>query len=120
MGIRIDWMELEAAFESHAPDVKSWLHKSTGELVTMTNDSDEAVRARTEADPSWVSVEPVPSREQYRMMERFIETVIHPALKDRLQDSIVGKGAFRRFKDVISRFPDECKRWFAFRDVLLH
>ena len=54
------------------------------------------------------------------MMERFIETVVHPALKERLQDSIVGKGAFRRFKDVISRFPDERKRWFAFRDVLLH
>jgi Uncharacterised protein family (UPF0158) len=54
------------------------------------------------------------------MMERFIATVINSALKDALQDAIVGKGAFRRFKDALGRFPDERKRWFAFRDALLH
>jgi hypothetical protein len=113
-GVRIDWMELETAFESHAPDVSTWLQKNTGEIKTLDD------RSALAADPDWIEVQPVPSREQYRMMERFIETVIHPALKERLQDSIVGKGAFRRFKDVISRFPDERKRWFAFRDVLLH
>ena len=119
-GIRIDWMLLEGAFESHAPDATSWLHRDTGELVTHSFDADPAVRDRVGTNPLWVVVQPVPSREQYRMMERFIETVTHAPLKERLQDSIVGKGAFRRFKDVISRFPDERKRWFAFRDVLLH
>jgi len=53
-------------------------------------------------------------------MERFIETVQHESLRQKLADSIVGKGAFRRFKDVIGRSPEERKRWFAFRDVLLH
>lgn len=119
-GIRIDWLLLETAFESHAPDVTTWLNRSTGELVTLNADTADAERTRVTADPAFAEVEPVPSREQYRMMERFIETVTHAALKERLQDSIVGKGAFRRFKDVISRFPDERKRWFAFRDVLLH
>ncbi len=119
-GIRIDWVLLETAFESHAPDVTSWLHKTTGEIATLSADTEDEERTRVTTDPSWIEIQPVPSREQYRMMERFIDTVSHTPLKERLQDSIVGKGAFRRFKDVISRFPDERKRWFAFRDVLLH
>lgn len=118
-GIRIDWSFLETAFESHAPDMSSWLQRDTGETFLVTDATPPTERARVDG-AGWIKVEPVPSREQYRMMERFIETVAHAQLKERLQDSIVGKGAFRRFKDTISRFPDERKRWFAFRDVLLH
>ena len=118
-GICIDWSFLESAFESHAPDVQSWLHRDTGESVVLSDASPASERERFDA-VGWIRVDPVPSREQYRMMERFIDTVTHAQLKERLQDSIVGKGAFRRFKDTISRYPDERKRWFAFRDVLLH
>ncbi len=122
-GISIDWAALEAAFENHAPDVRSHLHRQGGEIVSIVGDgeADEAALQRVHAHPeAYVQVEPVPSREQYRMMERFIETVTNGTLKERLADSIVGKGAFRRFKDIIGRFPEERKRWFAFRDVLLH
>ena len=114
-GLIIDWNELEMAFESHAPDQRCFLDRTTGALL---HDGDAA---RAEVDPGrFVRVEPVPSREQYRMMERFIATVTNTALKEALQDAIVGKGAFRRFKDALSRTPDERKRWFAFRDALLH
>ncbi|MBI1949085.1 MAG: hypothetical protein HYS27_25580 [Deltaproteobacteria bacterium] len=113
-GIAIDFVLLETAFESHAPGVRAFLNRKTGAIESF----DPATRAPVTAE--WLEVEPVPSREQYRMMERFIETVTHLPLKERLQDSIVGKGAFRRFKDVVSRFPEERKRWFSFRDVLLH
>lgn len=123
-GIQIDWTELEAAFENHAPEVKSYLDKSSGEVVTLTSgtgDDDDPRVMRVHAHPEeFVRVEPVPSREQYRMMEQFIETVTNAPLQEQLRDAIVGKGAFRRFKDAVGRYPDERKRWFAFRDVLLH
>lgn len=122
-GIAIDWAALEAAFENHAPDVRSFLDRKTGALATLVGEGDpsDPVAARIHAEPdAFVLIEPVPSREQYRMMERFIETVTNATLKERLADSIVGKGAFRRFKDIIGRYPEERKRWFAFRDVLLH
>jgi hypothetical protein len=122
-GIHIDWSTLEQAFENHAPDVRSYLDRRSGEIVTVLgagDDDDPLVQRIAQQPESFVIIEPVPSREQYRMMERFIETVTHPTLKERLADSIVGKGAFRRFKDIIGRFPEERKRWFAFRDVLLH
>jgi hypothetical protein len=120
-GIQIDWTGLEAAFENHAPDVRAYLDRGTGEVVVVTDGAGDAAMERVKARPDdHVRVDPVPSREQYRMMEQFIDTVTLEPLKEQLKDAIVGKGAFRRFKDAVGRYVEERKRWFAFRDVLLH
>ncbi|MEW5851946.1 MAG: UPF0158 family protein [Myxococcota bacterium] len=120
--IRVDWMSLEAAFENHSPDARSYLDRTTGEVVTLIGEdpSDPAGQRVAAAPDNFLRIEPIPSREQYRMMEKFISTVQHAELRERLQDSIVGKGAFRRFKDVVTQYADERKRWFTFRDVLAH
>ncbi|MDP2343073.1 MAG: UPF0158 family protein [Deltaproteobacteria bacterium] len=119
-GLSIDWMLLEAAFESHAPEQRTFLDANTGNIQVFADGIDAGGQDTKLGPGTWIRVEPIPSREQYRMMERFIATVTNTGLKDALQDSIVGKGAFRRFKDAVGRYPEERKRWFAFRDALLH
>jgi hypothetical protein len=52
-------------------------------------------------------------------MERFIPMVEEPGLRDQLTQAIDGKGAFRRFKDVLMAFAPERERWFAFRSERL-
>jgi hypothetical protein len=64
-------------------------------------------------------IEPVSSREQYRWMERFIPMVEDKPLSDLLTQAIDGKGAFRRFKDVLMSHGAERERWFAFRSERL-
>src|SRR5262249_60538733 len=64
--------------------------------------------------------EPASSREQYRWRERFVGSVSDEALRERLIISIDGKGAFRRFKDVLLAYPAERERWFSYRADLLH
>ncbi len=113
-GLLIDWTSLEIAFESHVPEQRCFLDRRTGAIRFVE------VGQPDDAGEHDIRVDPVPSREQYRMMERFIATVTNTALKEALQDAIVGKGAFRRFKDAVARHPEERKRWFAFRDALLH
>lgn len=54
------------------------------------------------------------SRDGYRDMERFIQTVSDPDRADRLDIAITGRGAFRRFKDVLARWPGELERWYSF------
>jgi Uncharacterised protein family (UPF0158) len=110
-GIHIDWEELEQAFENHDPLILYVLDRRTG-AVAATKD--------VISDPNIIRVEPLPSREQYRMMERFIESVTSAKVREALNGTIVGRGAFRRFKDVLVRFPEERRRWFAFRDSLVH
>ena len=107
-GIRIDWNALELAFENHAPDVRAYLDRSSGEVLVLAGqvDDDDAAIIQVQAHPEqYLIIEAVASREQYRMMERFIETVVHEPLKLQLADSIVGKGAFRRFKTSSAVIP---------------
>lgn len=120
--IPVDWSALEAAFENHSPEVRSYLDRQTGQVVNLVGrEFDEARGLEVRGDAQrYLFIEPVPSREQYRIMERFIATVTYPALSERLSDAIVGKGAFRRFKDCIAQHVEERKRWFAFRDALVH
>jgi hypothetical protein len=39
-----------------------------------------------------------------------------PGRADQLLIAIDGRGAFRRFKDTIARWPDELERWYRFSD----
>lgn len=121
--ISIDWDALETAVERNAPDTESFLDKTTGAVVTIVQGDPEAPllkRKVADAITNFVRVEPASSREQYRWMERFVTSVEDDALRERLIISIDGKGAFRRFKDVLLAYPAERERWFSYRADLLH
>ncbi len=114
--LEISWEALEDAFENNAPEVHSYLHLSTGEVLRVVDGvADPAMHQRIASDTNYQRVDPVSSREQYRWMERFIATVTEPDLRSRLVAAIDGKGAFRRFKDVLMAYPVERERWFEFR-----
>ncbi len=68
----------------------------------------------------FVAIPQADSREGYEDMEAFIEAVSQPHLQEVLQVAIRGKGAFRRFKDVLATYPQERERWFQFHDERLH
>jgi hypothetical protein len=66
-------------------------------------------------DPDkWLWVHSEGSRDGYRDMELFIGTVRDPGHADRLEIAISGRGAFRRFRDVVARWPGELDRWYEF------
>ena len=118
--VPVSWEALEDAFENNAPEVHSYLHLSTGEVMRVVDGvADPVTHTRIVSDNNYRRVEPVSSREQYRWMERFIATVEEGPLRQRLLQSIDGKGAFRRFKDVLMSFPVDRERWFAFRSERL-
>lgn len=118
--LEISWEALEDAFENNAPEVHSYLHLSTGEVLRVVDGvADPAMHQRIASDTGYLRVDPVSSREQYRWMERFIATVEEGELRDKLVQAIDGKGAFRRFKDVLMTFPVDRERWFTFRSERL-
>ncbi len=121
--IPVNWPELETAFERNGSEIESFLDTRTGDVVSVVEDALDHTeqRAKVQASPeSYVRVEPAASREQYRWMERFVGMVSDPTLRERLIIAIDGKGAFRRFKDVLVAYPAERERWFSFRGDLLH
>ena len=121
--ILIDWEAIETAVERNSPDAESFLDITTGQVITISRGDPEAeqLRAKVTANiEGYVRVEPASSREQYRWMERFVASVSEEPLQRRLMISIDGKGAFRRFKDVLLAYPVERERWFSYRSNLLH
>ena len=84
--VAIDWVELEGALENNSPELHSFLHKITGDVIRIfrgAEDSETKLR-EMENDPNVLYVEPISSREQYRWMEEFIEIAQEPSLKDKL------------------------------------
>ena len=121
--VELDWDALEIAVERNSPDTDSYLDLTTGRIVTITTGDPEAVINRqtvSENIRNFLRIEPASSREQYRWMEKFVGSVSEEPLRERLIISIDGKGAFRRFKDVLLNYPAERERWFTFRAGLLH
>src|SRR4051812_45799830 len=118
--VPVDWEALEDAFENNAPEVHSYLHLQTGEVLRIVDGvADPQMHARIAADSNYLRIDPVSSREQYRWMERYIPMVEDPELQAKLGQAIDGKGAFRRFKDVLMAYAPERERWFAFRSERL-
>ena len=118
--VPVDWEALEDAFENNAPEVHSYLHLTTGEVLRVVDGvADPQMHSRISSDPNYLRIDPVSSREQYRWMERFIPMVDEGELKTKLLQAIDGKGAFRRFKDVLMSFAADRERWFTFRSERL-
>jgi hypothetical protein len=118
--VPVDWEALEDAFENNAPEVHSYLHLTTGEVLRVVDGvADPQMHVRIASDGNYLRIDPVSSREQYRWMERFIPMVEEPTLRGKLTQAIDGKGAFRRFKDVLMSYGTERERWFAFRSERL-
>ena len=58
----------------------------------------------------------IDSKDGYEDMQRFINDIVDPHVHDLAEQSIRGSGAFRRFKDIISEYPDLEKRWYIWKD----
>lgn len=121
--ITVNWSDLEIAFERNSPDQESFLDLENGDLLSIVDGEPDAAarRAKVAGSPNrYLRVDPASSREQYRWMERFVSSVAEGPLRERLLIAIDGKGAFRRFKDVLLAFPAERERWFTYRADVLH
>ena len=119
----IDWEELELACERNSSSVHSFLDLQTGAVISFygeSADEEETRRVFESQKERYIKVEPASSREQYRWMEKFVSTVDEDGLRDRLLIAIDGKGAFRRFKDLLVHYPGVRERWYTYRSAHLH
>jgi len=121
--VKVKWDMLEIAFERNSPDLHSYIDRESGDVVVVVDglsEDEENHRRISDTPERFIKIEPASSREQYRWMEVFVVTLESSDLKGRLRLAIDGKGAFRRFKDILTHYPVERERWFSFRGEHLH
>jgi len=120
--VPIDWDDLEMALTMNMEEHGCYLDLRTGR-VEMTADPDlvgDVAPSEEEVDKGlaegyFVHIEPLGSSVEYGWMADFADTVTDPSLRDKLAVALDGRGAFRRFKNVLADYPAERDRWFTFR-----
>jgi hypothetical protein len=123
--VRVDLEELRFAMEDASYEHRYFLDTETGDVILASEmfDDEETQRQLTEIDEAepgrYLQVLRADSREGYDDMQDFIDTVNDEHLQELLNVAIQGRGAFRRFKDVLARHPAEQQRWFDFQAARL-
>ena len=113
----VDLEELSDLLEGDSMSSGGRIDLKTGECWPELLDYDEdALDEEDEDEGRWLHVEGEGSRPGYWDMEWFITTIDDPEAADRLAIAIRGRGAFRRFKDVLSRWPGELQRYLLFSE----
>lgn len=106
--------------------LRSFVHKTTGAFKTMPKEEDmeymdlesweEDIEEQEENLTDYVEFERMPSREAFRVMEDFAESIDDGTLKERLFRSLSRPKPFSIFKWEIDNSGPYREQWFAFRD----
>ncbi|MFJ9667363.1 UPF0158 family protein [Streptomyces sp. NPDC101219] len=112
--LAVDLEMLAMLLEGDPAESGGRIDLSTGECWPAFTDEPEPEEAD---DPErWLYVPALGSRAGYRDMELFIDGLGDVVLADRLRKAIGGRGAFRRFKDVLARDERSWRRYHRFCD----
>lgn len=121
--ITISYDDLDLAMESRGDDysgMRSYLDRETGEVLTVSNDDayddpDPEVSERIDEEPArYAEIPALDSRESYRELVRFAESIDEEDIRDQLEVAMAGgRGVFGRFHHVIGKYPDLRERWHA-------
>ena len=111
-------MDLEHAL-TMPRECDAYLDLQTGEVLWRSDYGDDLfdLDGKFEEDPD--RYEPIPRREshdQYREMEQYAESVDEGDVRDLLNVALDGRGAFGRFRNVLSQYPDLRARWNQMED----
>ena len=119
--LKIGLDELYSAMEDSSYEDEYYLDLETGEILFISDymDDEETGKLKDQVEEDSDRYERIPeaeSHEGYEDMVEFIATVKDERLVELLEVAINGKGAFRRFKDVLLNYPEERESWFQFKD----
>ena len=138
MSIQVKLKDIIEEMEIQSIESRSFLNFKTGEIVLVTSDDFRVAEEAEEIDdlPEWqrenimiaIDVDEnfenyieLPTKHdinEYEIMEDFCQIVSDQQKQDTLLRAIKGKGAFRRFKDIVIEFQIE-DQWYSYRDKRL-
>jgi hypothetical protein len=116
--LAIDLELMQIAFDDRDGDGQWFLDRETGEVVRLNEFDDDELRVQIDQGGERYTVIPYQGPESsYRDMAEFIGSMNDNRLRALLDVATKGKGAFRRFKDVLQQHPEQRERWFAFQNA---
>ena len=119
--LKVDLDQLCEALEDASYEHDFYLDMESGEIIFLSEymEDKDSKRLKVRIEKDFGRYEYIPKAESYeghRDMQDFIATVEDERVAELLEVAINGRGAFRRFKDVLLNYPEERERWFIFKD----
>ena len=117
--------DLIDAFDNCRIGEQYYLNLKTGEILHTSDefmeeeDLQEIYESLDEERERYLSIPEESSHEGYRDMVAFAESLEDENLQEKLAIALDGPGAFRRFKDVLLRYPEKREAWFEFQNERL-
>ena len=99
MGDEIEYIEFDTE-----PEVPDW----------MFDEADLALEVLLDSTARYIRIPEMNSDTAFSIMKEFVQTVRDHVLKKKLVNALNGKGAFRRFKDILTEYPKERKCWHRY------
>jgi hypothetical protein len=93
-----------APYPCTASGLSGWLLKAI----------EDAAQVDADAGGRYVAIPTEDSHAIYQDMQEFVGTVESEALRERLWAAVQDRGAVRLFRDILSRYPEERRRWFEY------
>jgi hypothetical protein len=114
---QVDLADLALALEDHSGEHMWWVDPASGRVEPRFAHTLGGSESNGDGVDHLLRVEPLPAEVGYGDMEDFVGYVRDARARDMLERAIVGKGAFRRFKDALLEYPALRRSWFAFHDA---
>jgi hypothetical protein len=111
----VDQLE-ELLVDKDSEDVETVLQAQTDLADIDRQQLLDVARVEGDTDNRYRMIPKQDSRDGYRDMQEYIWALEDEHLRELLEVAIHGSGAFRRFKDVLSRYLEAQENWFRFRD----
>ena len=112
---KIDLNQAAEEFEVISEDTYLFYNTETGEFDFYNENFDEAEELIEEFEEgNWIAAPRQHDLHEYGIMEAFTKNVADDHASELLFPALRGKGAFRRFKDVLRRIGLE-NEWYAFK-----
>ena len=114
--LAVDLEQLADLIDGGPESAGGRLDLTTGEVWPEFAFEDTFEEEEDDAPDRWLHVLPTGSRRAYDDMVDFTATRTDQRLRERLDHALDGRGAFRRFKDVLFDRPDDREDWFVFSE----
>jgi hypothetical protein len=128
--LKIDAEDLINALEDHSDSFDYFLDLENGNVVSLLRDDFED---EFEEDPvdldgynheivennpeRFIFINPIDSRESFKIMEDFAETILNDLIKNTLRSALSERKPFRNFKDELGHLPEIQKEWYKYHEI---
>ena len=124
--IRVDWEELESAFDSGNEELVYYLDCVTGHvLLEGEGEEDEygdGAEAAPRDDTTRAYISPLATAQKIDWVRRFLDecTDLEPDFCSALEEALAAEDTKEAVTEVLHQYPDGSDRWYHYRMDRLH